>query len=864
MNWYKRSIAEILELTESNEQGLSMPDAEARLQKNGPNELDEGKNKSAFSLLLAQFTDVMILVLLAAAVISGFIGDVTDTIVIIVIVLLNAGIGFYQEYRAEKATKELKRIAVTQAKVLRDKKITWLPATSLVKGDIVILESGNAVPADVRIITSVNLKIEEAALTGESDDVNKTSEPLNMENLPLGDQINMAFKGTFVTYGRGSGVVVATGMQTEIGRIASMLQEADSQTPLQQRMAQFGKRLSVLVLLLCVVFLVAGWLRKEDVATLILTSISIAVAAIPEALPAVITISLALAAKRMVRQHTLIRKLPAVETLGSVTYICTDKTGTLTKNKMYVEDVYVNDQWHNRKEVYQIKQQDNAMLLLQALTLNNDAVADNSNNIQGDSTEVALMELSRELNIKADNHPRLAEIAFDANRKLMTTFHRYNDKVISFTKGAPDVILDRCNNINKMELQQEVNRRASEGKRILGYAYQSWEKLPATPESNKHEQDLYFLGFTSMIDPPREEVIDAVKQCKLAGIVPVMITGDHPLTAKTIAERIGIISSKKDKVVTGQELALMDDKNFLERVEKIKVYARVSPEQKLQIVKALQQKEHFVAMTGDGVNDAPSLKKANIGIAMGITGSDVAKEAADMILLDDNFTTIVKAVREGRRIYDNILKFIEYLMTTNSGELWTLLIGPLVGLPVSLLPIHILWINLVTDSMPAISLSFEKAEQDIMSRPPRAPRESVFANGRGLRILYMGLLMAAIALSIQGWSIAKGYHWQTIVFNVICISQLGNVLAIRSQKQSVFTIGFLSNKLLIWSVLIILLLQLAITYLPFLQRIFHTEALTLKEFLLVSVSSSLLFFAGEVQKLVLRIRYNKAYEISPV
>jgi Ca2+-transporting ATPase len=583
---------------------------------------------------------------------------------------------------------------------------------------------------------------------------------------------------------------------------------------------------------------------------MVLTSISLAVAAIPEALPAVITISLALAAKRMIRFNSLIRKLPAVETLGSVTYICTDKTGTLTKNKMHVEDVFVKGKRYERNALSTIKEEDEVNLLLHAFALNSDAAEAADKSIKGDSTEVALMEVAKEHNIQSDTWPRMAEIAFDADRKLMTTFHSHDNKIISFTKGAPDILLNRCENINVNELQQQVDDMAAEGHRILGFAYRYWDVLPENPDSETHETGLQFLGLSGIIDPPREEVFDAVAQCKTAGIVPVMITGDHPLTAKTIAQRIGILSNETDLVITGQQLAALDNDNFLAKVEKIKVYARVSPEQKLQIVKTLQQKGHYVAMTGDGVNDAPSLKRANIGIAMGITGTDVSKEAAHMILLDDNFSTIVKAVQEGRRIYDNILKFIKYLMTTNSGELWTLLLGPMIGLPVALLPIHILWINLVSDGLPAISLSFEKAEKDIMNRPPRPPQQSVFANGRGLHMIWVGMLMAGIALSAQGWAINHGLHWQTIVFNVLCLSQMGHVLAIRSENQSLFSVGLFSNKPLIGAVLIALLLQFVITYTPFLQPIFQTEALTLNEFLLVGATSSLVFFAVEIEKII--------------
>lgn len=854
MNWHRLSIEETFELLDTNPQGLSISDAEEKFLQYGSNELQEGKKKGVAGMLFDQFKDVMILILLAAAIISGIIGDLTDTIVILVIVVLNAVIGFFQEYRAEKAMQALKQMAVTQARVLRGGQSNWLPATALVPGDVILLEAGNAVPADIRIVESVNLKIEEAALTGESHAIDKITHSLETDDLPIGDRSNMAFKGTFVTYGRGTGIVIATGMQTELGRIAKMLQEEETLTPLQQRMASFGKKLSILVLFLCVLFFVAGWLRGEDMVKMVLTSISLAVAAIPEALPAVITISLALAAKRMIRFNSLIRKLPAVETLGSVTYICTDKTGTLTKNKMHVEDVFVNGQLVERKELASITEQPDGKRMLLAFALNNDAVEDAEKNIKGDSTEIALMEVALEQNIKATDWPRLAEIAFDSERKLMTTFHEHDNKIISFTKGAPDILLHRCQNINAEKLLQQVNEMAAKGHRVLGFAYRYWDVMPAEPDVLVHETGLQFLGLAGIIDPPRDEVFDAVAQCKTAGIVPVIITGDHPLTAKTIAQRVGILQSESELVITGKELAALDSDSFLAKVEKIKVYARVSPDQKLHIVKTLQQKGHYVAMTGDGINDAPSLKRANIGIAMGITGTDVSKEAAHMILLDDNFSTIVKAVREGRRIYDNILKFIKYLMTTNSGELWTLLLGPMIGLPVALLPIHILWINLVSDGLPAISLSFEKAEKDIMNRPPRPPQQTVFANGRGMHMIWVGILMAGISLSAQAWAINNNLHWQTIVFNVLCLSQMGHVLAIRSEKQSLFSIGIFSNKPLIGAVLIALLLQFVITYTPFLQPIFQTESLSLYEFVIVGAASSLVFFAVEIEKIVSRRR----------
>ncbi|TDH27252.1 cation-translocating P-type ATPase [Segetibacter sp. 3557_3] len=850
MNYHKQTIQEVFQQLGTTEKGLSDDAAREKLASVGPNQLEEGKRKTAIGILLAQFKDLMIIILMGAAVISGVIGDLTDTIVILIIVLVNALIGFVQEYRAEKAMLALKQMSVTQAKVIRNGMLKWLTATDLVPGDMITLEAGNAVPADLRITESFNLKIEEAALTGESQAVVKVTEVLEADDLPIGDRVNLAFKGTLVTSGRGAGVVVATGMQTELGRIAKLLQEEEQLTPLQRRMATFSKKLSILVAGLCVLFFVAGWLRGEDLFTMIMTSISLAVAAIPEALPAVITISLALAAKRMIRYNSLIRKLPTVETLGSVSFICTDKTGTLTKNKMHVEQVYVNGHLFETSQVAANLQHENLLLLMHAFALNNDALEDEGT-LKGDSTEIALMEVARGQKIKPGDWPRLAELAFDADRKLMTTFHSYDNKIISFTKGAPDMLFQKCAD-EPAGIQQQVDEMALNGLRVLGFAYRYWDKVPDNPDAETIERDLHFLGLTGMLDPPREEVFEAVQQCKSAGIIPVMITGDHPLTAKNIAQRLGIYESESDFVLTGQELAALSEEQFGGQVERVRVYARVSPEQKLFIVKTLQQKGHFVAMTGDGVNDAPSLKRANIGIAMGITGTDVAKEAAHMILLDDNFSTIVKAVREGRRIYDNILKFIKYLMTTNSGELWTLLLGPILNLPIALLPIHILWINLVSDGLPAITLSFEKAEKDIMSRPPRAPGESVFAEGRGLHMIWVGMLMGAVTLAAQVYAMNNGLHWQTIVFNVLCLSQMAHILAIRSGNESVFSIGILSNKPLIAAVLLTIALQFIVTYTPVLQPVFRTESLTMGEFLGVCAASSIVFFAVEIEKLLFR------------
>lgn len=856
MNWHILDTEEALRLAGSSLSGLTIPEAEERLLSIGPNMLKEEKKQKGLVIFLHQFTDVMILILLAAAVISGIIGDINDTIVIIAIVMLNAIIGFIQEYRAEKAVQALKKMAVAEAKVIREGRIYQISSSQIVPGDIVLLEAGNAVPADLRILDSGSLKIDESALTGESVSTAKITSSISSANTLINDRKNMAYKGTFVTYGRGKGLTVATGMQTEMGRIAGMLQEKELKTPLQQRMVVFSKKLSVVILALCLLFFLAGYLRGEGLVRMILTSISLAVAAIPEALPAVITITLALAAHRMIRKKSLIRKLHAVETLGSVSYICTDKTGTLTKNKMRVERLYSKGKSFAPNEFKSLNAVQSHNLLLNAFACNNDAFRI-GDEWKGDSTEIALAEYAATIGIQEGSIKRLAEIPFDAERKMMTTFHLLNGRIISFTKGAPDLLLKKCFDKEARFAEPELEKLAGEGMRILGFAYRLWNQLPESIDPQTCENNLNFLGLAGLMDPPRDEVTDAVSQCRSAGIIPIMITGDHPLTAKNIAERIGILHDVSDEMITGSELASLEEADLLKKIERIKVYARVSPDQKLRIIKSLQLRGHFVAMTGDGVNDAPSLKRANIGIAMGITGTDVAREASHMVLLDDNFNSIVRAVREGRRIYDNILKFIKYLMTTNSGELWTLLLGPLLGLPIALLPIHILWINLITDGFPAIALSFEKAEKNIMQRQPRRPEESIFSERRGFHIIWVGLLMAAVALTTQSYAIVNGLHWQTIVFNVICLSQMAHVMAIRSEICSLFSIGLFSNKPLLLSVVLSLILQFIVTYTPALQPVFNTEALTWKEFISVGILSSIILIAVELEKLFYRLKTNK-------
>jgi len=730
------------------------------------------------------------------------------------------------------------------------------------------------------MIEAALFKVEEAALTGESLPVEKNVKELHDEHLPIGDRKNMTYKGTFVTSGRGVGVVTATGMETELGRIAAMLQEEEEvKTPLQKRLASFGKKLAIAVLAICAIVLVIGILRGEPPLLMLLTAISLAVAAIPEALPAVITISLALGAKKLIRQHALIRKLPAVETLGSVTYICSDKTGTLTLNKMTVEEVWVDGKIVRSQEVTPHPSPlTPSGIFMTALALSNDAQTSADGAVIGDPTEIALYDIAKKQGFEKKelekDFPRVAEIPFDSDRKCMTTFHRLpgsevrgqglgdKGKYVSFTKGAVDVLIDKSVNIltaeglraaDVQELHRMNEKMAADGLRVLCIAMRSWDALPADMSSGNVENSLTIIGLTGMMDPPREEAKEAVALCKAAGIKPVMITGDHPITARVIAERLGIIEDDSKAIITGRELDKLSLEEFEERVEHIRVYARVAPEQKLKIVKALQDRGQFVAMTGDGVNDAPALKRADIGVAMGITGTDVSKEAAHMILLDDNFSTIVKAVREGRKIYDNIRKFIKYLLTTNSGEIWTLFLAPLAGLPIPLLPIHLLWINLVTDGLPALALSAEPAEGDVMSRPPRHPKESIFSRGLGAHAIWVGLLMAGIVLFVQAWSIRTEHvHWQTMVFTVLCLTQLGHVLAIRSEKESLFKIGIFSNKYLLGAVVLTFVLQMATVYVPILNPIFKTEPLTVNELMLTLALSSGVFFAVEIEKLLKR------------
>jgi Ca2+-transporting ATPase len=899
--WYQLSTNEVLEKLESDpENGLTSVEAAKRLEQFGPNELVEKGSKSPWLILWDQLKEPMVVVLIVAAVVSILLGEHEDAFIIMAIVLLNAVIGFSQEYRAEQAIAALKQLSVPIVKVKRDGHTLEISATELVPGDIVGLETGGLVPADGLLIDEANLKIEEAALTGESEAVEKSTAAISEDDLALGDRRNMVYMGTVATYGRGTAVITDTGMNTELGNIADLIQGVEEeQTPLQRRLAHLSKVLAIGALVIIAIVVILGWLRGEPLDELFLVGISMAVAAIPEGLPAVVSITLALGAQRMLTRNALIRRLPAVETLGSVTVICSDKTGTLTQNRMTVKMLDVIGRSLEIETLLNSKgfvldaeldpskppEERTLSLLIKAGALCNDAYletdVDGTERYIGDPTEGALVKAAAELGYDKsgleDQFPRVGEVPFTSERKRMTTIHEAPPDrhlleeewrevpYVVFTKGAVDSLLDICTQIwNGQELlpideemEQRVNdankAHAQQGQRVLGVAFKALEELPEKINEETIEYDMIFLGLQSMIDPPRPEVRDAVLTAREAGIRPVMITGDHPLTAQSIA--VDLTISNNDKVLTGRELSQMTRSDLDEVVEDVSVYARVSPEHKLNIVDSLQDLNEVTAMTGDGVNDAPALKKADIGIAMGITGTDVSKEAADMVLLDDNFATIVAAIEEGRTIFDNIRKFIKYTLSSNIGELFVMLLAPFLGMPLPLLAVQILWINLVTDGLPGLALAVEESEEGIMQRPPWKPSESIFSRGMGWRILWIGILMGIISLGIGFYYYQDDPNgvWQTMVFTTLVLAQMGNAMAIRSNTESVFKIGLFSNRTMVVAIGLTVALQLALIYVPFLQQFFKTKPLAPRDLAIAFVVSLVVFAAVEIEKWIRRI-----------
>jgi Ca2+-transporting ATPase len=856
--WHTLEQAEVLrELGTDAAKGLTPAEAQRRLGLYGKNQLQEKTRRHWSTMFAAQFTDLMIVILLVAAVIAGFIGEPQDSIAIIVIVLLNAVVGFVQEFRAERVMAALRAMAAHKARVVRAGQVQELEATELVPGDLVMLAAGDVVPADIRLTETARLQAEEAALTGESVPVEKNIAASDDPEATLGDRSGMVYKSTLVTDGRGCGVVVATGMQTELGRIAALLSTESGKTPLQKRLARFGRRLAGVVIVICAILFISGWLRGEPLVTLFLTAVSLAVAAIPEALPAVVTISLALGAARMVRQQVLIRRLPAVETLGSVTYICTDKTGTLTENRMQAVTFYAAGNTGNA-----LSELPDWHKLGRILALCNDAGRDAGGELRGDPTEIALLAAVPEAQQAEwlQHYPRLAELPFDSVRARMSTLHRDGNKVLMLVKGAPEQLLPLCssqldtadNSPIDPQTAEVAAQIAASGKRVLACAMKVLDAVPNVLDADKLETDLIFAGLAGLIDPPRPGVQQAVADCIQAGIKPLMITGDHPATASAIAAELGI-ARPDAPVMTGAELAELSEAELTNEVATTQVFARTNPEQKIRIVAALQSRGEFVAMTGDGVNDAPALKRADIGVAMGRNGTDVAREAASMVLLDDNFATIVRAVREGRRIFDNIRHFVKYTMTSNAGEIWTLFLAPFMGLPIPLLPIHILWINLVTDGLPGLALAAEPAEKNVMDRPPRPPNESMFAHGMWQHILWVGLLIGGLSIMTQAWAISAGKeHWQTMVFTVLTLSQMAHVMAIRSERDSLLKLGLFSNRPLLIAVALSVGLQLAVIYVPALQPIFKTGPLTAGELLFCFAVSAIVFLAVEAEKFCVR------------
>ena len=881
-NWFSKSVDEVKkELLTDIEKGLTDEQISKQREKFGKNELKAQKKKSLFVKFLEQFKDFMIIVLIIAAIISGVVGymqgeGITDSIIILIVVIVNAIIGVAQEAKAEKSLEALQKLSSHSAKVMRNGILTVVPSKELVPGDIVILDTGDFVPADLRIIEAANLKSQESSLTGESVPVEKYSEVIKDEKVGIGDRVNMLFSSSLITYGRGKGIVVETGMNTEVGKIAGIINDTEkAETPLQIKLNKLGKTLGLVALAICAFIFIIGLIYGKEPLDMFMTAVSLAVAAIPEGLAAVSTIVLAIGVQRMVKKHAIVKKLPAVETLGSATVICSDKTGTLTQNKMTVKKIFYDNKLVDIDKIEQNEIKDDLEKLVYVSMLCNDTKVGRDNELTGDPTETALVDMGFVLDFKPELFemlPRVGEIPFDSNRKLMTTIHKYEDKYLVYTKGGVDELLKRCNKyILNNEIKNDLNnfknsiqnineKMAKEALRVLAMGYKELDHMPSDEEMKNIESDLIYVGMVGMIDPPREEAKVAVEKCKTAGIKTVMITGDHKITATAIAKSLGILENESE-AITGAELEEMSDEDLAKNIRKYSVYARVSPEHKVRIVRAWQKNGEIVAMTGDGVNDAPALKKADIGCAMGMVGTDVAKEAADVILTDDNFATVVSAVEEGRRIYDNILKAIQFLLSSNVGEIIVLfvaiLITPLLskafGIDIKLieplLPIHILWVNLVTDSLPALALAVDPAEKDVMTRKPLKPGKGIFTKGMTWRIVYQGIMIGlltlaafCIGLATPESSLPEVYNnegvrlsneevkveiGQTMAFTVLALSELVHVFNIRNNKKSIFKTGIFNNSKLILAIAVSAALMFVILLIPSLRQIFSIPVLPL-------------------------------------
>ena len=870
---YLQSVEDVFKEVQSSPSGLSSQEAASRLEKYGANTLQEGKKKSLLEKFVDQFKDFMILVLLVAAVVSMFAHqgepDPTDAIIILAVVLLNAVLGVFQESKAEEAIEALKKMASPVASVLRDGHVEHIKGEDIVVGDVVILEAGDVVPADMRLFEVNTVKIEESALTGESVPVDKDLVIPAGDEVGIGDRTNMAFSSTNVTYGRAVGVVTSTGMNTEVGKIANMLANTEEgKTPLQENQDALGKWLTIMILVIAVIIFVVGMLRGNEWTHMLLTAIAIAVAAIPEGLPAISTIILALGTQKMAQRNAIVRKLPAVETLGGVEIICSDKTGTLTLNQMTVEKMVYDNEIHDASEEIS---KDN--IALRVMNLANDTKISQDNSLLGDPTETAMVQygLDKNYDVREElvNIPRIAEVPFDSTRKLMTTIHQLEDgKYLVATKGAPDMLLDRVTKIEKhgevsafteddrttlMKLNKEM---ATQALRVLAMAYKVIDTLPETVDTDSIEHDLIFAGLVGMIDPERKEAAAAIKVAQSAGIRTIMITGDHRDTAQAIAKRLGILRpDQEDGVLTGGELNDISDEELERTVENYSVYARVSPEHKVRIVKAWQKNGKVVSMTGDGVNDAPSLKQADIGVGMGITGTEVSKGASDMVLADDNFETIVVAVEEGRKVFANIQKAVQYLLSANFGEVMTMFVATMAGWSI-LEPIHILWINLVTDVFPAIALGLEEAEADIMNHPPRGKGSNFLSNGVLPSIFYQGFFEGGITLFVF-WYATHIANWgnpvgETMAFATLGLIQLFHAFNVKSVYKSLGTVGAFKNKMFNYAILVSAVMLLSVMVIPGLTTVFDVAILTAEQWLFVVGAAFSIVPIVEIAKAIMR------------